>query len=286
MKEFDYLEPAQLEQAVSQASGPSDEYRFMAGATALMLVMRQRIVNPQQIISLRKIQALRGLAFDAQQGLRIGALTTHREIAESPVIRQHYPVVAYMASIMANPQVRNQGTLGGNLCYGDSSTDPATCLISHQARLRLFSAQGYREVALQDFYLGFFETALRDGEILVEILLPVLPEKTSGLYERFRKTDAEHRPTMNLCLSWRPAGEGFGDLLATVGAATKTPQRLSALEQLMRSGEFLELGLDKVAEIAAASLDYIDDSRSSAVYRQRVTRVVLQRALYKLLEKK
>src|SRR5690606_23689520 len=149
MHNFNYLEPTSVEEASRLLTELEDEeVRFIAGGTALILTMRQRMVQPAHLISLGKIDRLRGIQFDPQRGLRIGALERHVDVARSSAVRQHFPMLADMAERVANPQVRNQGTIGGNLCYGDPSTDPPTCLLALNASVVLGSARGERVMPL------------------------------------------------------------------------------------------------------------------------------------------
>jgi aerobic carbon-monoxide dehydrogenase medium subunit len=135
MRDFDFLEPQSIMEASEMIASFGDRCRILAGGTALILVLRQRLVSPSHIVSLAKIRELRGITYDPLEGLRIGALTVHTDIARSPLVRQHFPMLADMASRLANPQVRNQGTLGGNLCFGDPATDPPSCLIALDAQV-------------------------------------------------------------------------------------------------------------------------------------------------------
>ena len=161
MRNFDYLEPSTTEEASRLLTEHEDEEALLiAGGTALTLTMRQRMLLPTHLISVAKIDRLHGIEFDPQTGLRIGAFSRHSDIARSPLVRQHYPVLASMAERVANPQVRNQGTIGGNLCYGDPSTDPPGCLLALNATVLLGSTQGERTMRLDEFMVDFFETCL------------------------------------------------------------------------------------------------------------------------------
>jgi CO/xanthine dehydrogenase FAD-binding subunit len=172
----------------------------IAGGTALMLAMRQRMLAPTHLISVAKIERLHGIDFDAAQGLRIGALARHSDVARSPLVRQHASVLASMATRVANPQVRNQGTMGGNLCYGDPSTDPPGCLMALDAQVVLGSARGERVLSMQEFLLDYFVTALEPDELVLEIRVPPLAAGTTGVYTRYLRTAAEHRPLVSVAL--------------------------------------------------------------------------------------
>src|SRR5690606_33120113 len=186
MRDFHYLEPTSVEEASRMLAELEDEEpRVSAGGTALILTMRQRMLRPTHLVSLAKVDRLRGIEFDARSGLRIGALSRHADIARSPLVRQHFPVLASMAERVGNPQARNQRTIGGNLCYGDPSTDPPACLLALDATVVLGSTRGERTMPLEEFIVDYFETALEPDEVLVEIRVPPLPAGASGIYSRF-----------------------------------------------------------------------------------------------------
>ena len=137
MRDFDFLQPTSIAEASRMLADLGDDCRVMAGGSALMLAMRQRMLTPSHIVSIARLDALRGISFDAREGLRIGALSRHCDVARSPLVQQHYPMLAAMAAQVANPQVRHQGTIGGNLCYADPATDPPSCLLALDARVTL-----------------------------------------------------------------------------------------------------------------------------------------------------
>ena len=160
MHDLDYLEPASLAEASRIAADLGDNARFIAGGTALMLALRQRMLRPSHLVSLSRLAPLRGIEVDAQGALRLGALSLHNEVAASPLVRQHSPMLADMAARVANPQVRNQGTLGGNLCYADPSTDPPGCLLALDARVLLASHCGVLELPMGEFFVNYFTTGI------------------------------------------------------------------------------------------------------------------------------
>jgi carbon-monoxide dehydrogenase medium subunit len=208
MHDFEFLEPATVAEASRLLAELGEDGRVIAGGTALMLGMRQRMLAPTHLVSLARIGALRGLDFDPVRGLRLGALVRHAELAASPLVLCHYPVLAGMAQRMANPQVRNQGTVGGNLCYADPSTDPPGCLMALGAQIVLASVRGERVLDIEDFLVDYYATALEGDEIVSEIRVPPMGDGADlrrGVYTRFLRTAAEHRPSAAMrAWSWAP----------------------------------------------------------------------------------
>lgn len=285
MRDFQYLEPTSVEEASRMlAEFEDDEPRLSAGGTALILTMRQRMLQPTHLISLARIDRLRGIDYDAEGGLRIGALSRHADIARSHLVRRHYPVLASMAERVANPQVRNQGTLGGNLCYGDPSTDPPACLLALDASVVLGSARGERTLLLEEFIVDFFETALEPDEVLVEIRVPPMPAGATGIYNRFLRTAAEHRPLVSVALVARREGAACHDARLAVGASTPMPMRLRRAEAFLQGRAVTAAVAAEAADIVAQDIEPISDSRGSAEFRRDMVRAVARRTLCELFE--
>ncbi len=279
MRDFDFMEPTSVAEASRMLADWGDDCRVIAGGTALMLAMRQRMVMPTHLVSLGQVSALRGISCTPQQGLRIGALSTHHEVARSPLVQQQVPMLASMAARVANPQVRSQGTLGGNLCYADPSTDPSACLLALGAQVVLGSVRGERVVEMAEFLVDYFVTALEPDEVVVEIRVP-LPEPGSvGSYTRFLRTAAEHRPLVNVSLVARREGARCLDARLVVGASTPIPARLPRAEAFLAGKTVTWAVADEAAALAASDMLALSDSRGSEEYRRDMARVVTRRSI-------
>lgn len=284
MRDFDFLTPASLAEASSMLAEHGDDCRVMAGGTALMLAMRQRMVNPTHVISIAGIEALRGISFDPRAGLRIGALERHGDIARSPLVLQHCPVLAEMAAQVANPQVRHQGTIGGNLSYADPSTDPPGCLMALDASIVLNSSRGQRVLAIREFFVDFFLTALEPDELVVEIRVPPLPANGAGRYARFLRTAAEHRPMASVTFFAQREGRRCLSARLAVGASTPIPTRVERAEEFLVS-RVVDLDVAaEVARIVAEDIRAISDARGSEEYRRDMVDVIVRRTIAGLFE--
>lgn len=282
MRDFDFLQPASVAEASRMLAELGDDARVMAGGTALLLALRQRMVAPSHVVSVAKIEALRGIAFDEKNGLRIGALVKHAELARSPLVQQHYPVLAAMAAQVANPQVRNQGTLGGNLCYADPATDPPGCLLAHGAHVVLGSARGERVLPLEEFLVDYYTTALEPDELVVEVRVPPPASDASGAYTRHLRTAAEHRPLASVALLTRRDGAVCHEARLVVGASVVVPRRLERAEEFLR-GKTVTLDVAaEAAEIVAEDIAAISDARGTEDYRRAMVRVVARRTIANL----
>ncbi|GAA4328219.1 xanthine dehydrogenase family protein subunit M [Variovorax defluvii] len=282
MHDFEFLEPRTVAEASRMLADLGDECRVMASGTALLLAMRQRMVTPSHVVSALRLDGLHGIEFDSQQGLRIGALVKHAELARAEVVRRHYPVLAAMAAQVANPQVRNQGTLGGNLCYADPATDPPGCLMAHGAQVVLASARGERTLPMEEFLVDYYVTALEPDELLVAIRVPPPQPGTDGRYTRFMRTAAEHRPLASVSLVARREGALCREARLVVGASVPIPGRLARAEAFLRGKTIDPMVAAEAADIVAADIDPISDNRGCADFRRDMVRVVCRRTIAEL----
>lgn len=283
MHDFDYLEPRSIVEASHMLAEHRDSCRMMAGGTALMLALRQRMVAPSHIVSLRKIGDLRGITYDERVGLRIGALTLHAELSRSPLVCAHFPMLADMASRLANPQVRNQGTVGGNLCYADPATDPPSCLMALDAAVVLSSARGERILKVEDFVVDYYVTALAPDELVSEIRIP--PSAfNAGYHARFLRTAAEHRPLVNLAVCLKKRADVCEDIRMVVGAATRTPVRLRKTQTFLKGKTITKTSAADAADLAVTEVDPISDIRGDADFRRDMIRVVCRRTIEGLFD--
>jgi len=284
MRELDFLEPATVAEASRIAADLGDGARFIAGGTALLLALRQRLLSPSHLVSLARLAPLRGIAVDAQGALHIGALSLHADIAASLTVQRHAPMLAAMAAQVANPQVRNQGTLGGNLCYADPSTDPPGCLLALDARVQLASHRGLRELPLADFLVDYFTTALEPDELVQAIIVPPLPDASRGRYDRFLRTAAEHRPMVSVAALVQVERGLCRGARIVVGAAVPVPARLAEAEACLVGQAPSRERIDAAARAAAEAITPLDDLRGNADYRRAMVEVQLRRSLAALFD--
>ena len=279
MRDFDFLQPTTASEASRMLADLGDECRVMAGGTALMLVMRQRMLNPSHIISVQKIPELQGITWDNTSGLRIGALSRHTDIAQSELVRQHHPMLAQMAAQVANPQVRNQGTIGGNLCYGDPSTDPPGALMALGAHVILASARGERVLSMQEFLLDYFSTAIAPDELVLAVHVPPAAGHTQALYTRFKRTAAEHRPLASVSAVAQLRQGVCTQARLVVGASVAVPRRLEQAEQFLEGRRLDADTIEQAARLVADGIEPISDLRGSADYRREMVRIITKRTL-------
>jgi carbon-monoxide dehydrogenase medium subunit len=193
-------------------------------------------------------------------------------------------MLASMASRVANPQVRNQGTLGGNLCYADPATDPPGCLLALDAHVVLANRQGDRVLPIADFFVDYYTTALEPDELLTEILVPPPPDGAMGLYNRHLRTAAEHRPLVSVALIARQIGGVCAEARIAIGASTPIPTRVTRAEAFLAGKTVTRDTVAEAAAIVAEDINTLSDARGDAEYRRDMVRLIARRSLAQLFD--
>lgn len=278
IKDFEYFAPKTLEEALALLDKYRDECKVICGGQSLLILMRQGLVAPEYLIDIKGISELNYINHDVKEGLRIGALTTHRAIEKSPVMKNGYSVLAEMEHRLASIQTRNWGTIGGNLCHGDPAGDPAPVLIALKATLKMAGLNGERTVAAEDFTLDYFETALDPGELLAEIQVPVPPPHTGTAYTKFNVIESD-LATVGVAVSVTlSAGNGIcDDVRIALGASAPTPMRAKQAEEVLRGKKITDDLLREAGSVASTEAEPLSDIAASAEYRQELVKVLVAR---------
>jgi aerobic carbon-monoxide dehydrogenase medium subunit len=260
-----WLAPATLGEALELRAERGAGATVLAGGTFLGILINEGFVSPDALLSLGRVAELDGISVKKGE-LRLGAMTTHRAVERSQVVRVGWPVLARAFSLVASPRVRNQATVGGVLADADYASDPPAVLAALGARAVLRSPRGQREVGVGELILGHYETSIAEDELLVEVCVPPCPER--AVYRKFRSRSSEDRPCVAVA-----AVRGETGLRVVVGAVAGTPQEVP---------EACALGPEAAADIArryAEEIEPISDSRGSSGYRRRVIEVEVRRAV-------
>jgi carbon-monoxide dehydrogenase medium subunit len=277
IRDFEYFAPKTLKEALTLLDKYGDDCKIIGGGQSLLILMRQGLVAPQYLISIKGLSELSYIK-DTKEGLNIGALTTHRAIEKSPVIQKKFSVLAEMEQRLASIQTRNWGTIGGNLCHGEPAGDPAPVLIALKATLTIASLKGERNMAVEDFSLDYFEVALKHGELLTEIQLPAAPPYTGTAYTKFNVIQSD-LATVGVAVSIT-LGSGDGicqDIRIALGASAPIPMRAKQAEEVLRGKKITENLLQKAGEVASTEAQPISDIAASEEYRRELVRVLVAR---------
>ncbi len=285
MVKFDYIEPQSLGEACGLLERHGDEAKVIAGGTALLIWMRLRLLNPRVVISLGKIPDFDTIHFDPKEGLRIGAGARHREIEMSPVVRNHYPLLYETFRKVAQPRIRNMGTIGGNLCQGDPLTDPGTSLMVLDAELTLVSRNGQRTLPVEKFFVDYYQTDIRPEEILTEIHVPPPIQGQSWAHIKFLPRSLEDFATVGVALTLRGQGSRCEDIRLALNSVAPTIFRAKRAEEILRDQEIRNDSVHRMAETAAEEADPMDDNRGSAEYKRELIKVLVRRATEEALQR-
>jgi carbon-monoxide dehydrogenase medium subunit len=277
MRRFDLIEPITLEEACSVIVDNGDA-KVIAGGTALLTLIKHGLFVPKILVNLKKIKAASEISFDPQAGLRIGALAAIYDIEASPLVRQHYPVLAEACHVVANIRIRNMATLGGNVAHGDYQSDPPTVLVALDAAVELLSRAGRRQIKLADFLKGSYETALEPGELISALIVPPAG-RLRGTYTKFTTGSSEERPCVGIAALASMDNDICVELRLAIGAVSPKPMRFKSGESMARGEKLTAELIERIASDAGQSVDPIEDLRGTAAYKRHVVHVLVRRAL-------
>lgn len=282
MISFAYEEPATLDAALQILTNRGDEAKVIAGGTALVNLMKQRLVQPAYLVSLRSIGGLDGISRNGE--LHLGALSTHRSIEISPLVRAHAPMLSEMFHQVASVRIRNIATVGGALAHADPNQDTPPALIALDARIHTRSPRGDREIPAERFFTGYYETVLEPDELVTEVIVPAQPASSAAAFIKFLPQTQDDYATVSAAVRVTLTEGRISDLRVAAGSVGQTPLRLTAVEAAIR-GEHLEPGLfSDATPLAAQGVDPTSDFRGSAAYKRAMTVIFVRRALERAAE--
>jgi aerobic carbon-monoxide dehydrogenase medium subunit len=280
---FTIDQPASLGEASEMLLAYGEEGVAYAGGTELLLAMKQAGLRYRHLVDIKTIPGLNAIE-ERDSTVRIGALATHWVLERSSLLQARLPALVELEAHVANTRVRATGTLGGNLCFAEPHSDPATLLLCMEARLHAVGPQGRRDLSIEDFLAGPYEVALEQGELLEAISVPFLRPGQRAMYRKFQ---VHERPMLGLALVLDLA-EGPGqirEVRVAIGSASPTPRRSRAAESLLAgAASSVERQLDEAADILADEAELLDDLEGSAEYKRHLVHVYLRRA-YQALTK-
>jgi carbon-monoxide dehydrogenase medium subunit len=271
---FDYLRPATVEDAVAALAEAGEEAKVLAGGHSLLPVLRLRLAAPTLLVDLGGLAQLRGARLDGDT-LVLGAMTTHAEVASSPVVASAAPLLAQAAATVGDRQVRHRGTLGGSLAHADPAGDLPTVAVALDAELVLAGPGGRRTVPAREFFVDYFTTALRPDELLVEVRVPQLPGWGTH-YEKVNRT-AQAWATVAVAAAVHRENGTITQARVALTNMGPTPVRAVAVEQAL-AGRAVDT-IAAAAGRAAEGTSPATDTTASADYRRHLVTVLTRRAL-------
>jgi len=275
--DFTYLQPGSVKEALAMLAEHKDECKIICGGQSLLIVMRQGLVQVDYLIDIKRLDELNYIKYDDQAGLRIGATTTHRTIEKSDVIAKKYPVLADMEEKLASIQVRNWGTIGGNLAHADAAGDPAPVLTALNATVKVGSAKGERTIRLEEFYTDLFETAMEPGEIVLEVQVPVPLPKTGTAYKKFNLLESDQGIVAVAVSVTLNADDTCKDARVVLGNAAPTSIRAKKTEAVLVGKKLTDALFEKAGEAASEECEPVGDIHASEEYRRHLVGVLTKR---------
>ena len=281
---FEYLRPKTVPEAVAMLQQHGDEAKILSGGQSLIPMMKLRLARPGVLIDINRIS---GLSYVKEEGgyLKIGGLTREAEMESSPLVRSKYPILLDTAHVIADPQVRNMATVGGNLAHGDPANDHPATMVTLGAQVIATGPKGERVIPIEDFFVSLFATALQHEEILTEIRIPVPAARSGGAYFKLERKVGDFATAAvaaQLTLDEKGVCQSVGIGLTNVGP---TPVKARKAEEFLRGKKPDESNIAQAAQLAADESTPSPDLRGPVEYKKGLVKELTKRALTRALER-
>jgi aerobic carbon-monoxide dehydrogenase medium subunit len=274
---FELHRPRSVEEATELLDRYGDDAAFYCGGTELLLLLKLGFSAFGHLVDLKRIEELEGIRLE-NGDLVVGASVTHRELERSDLVRERLPALATMERGVANLRVREVGTLGGNLCFSDPHSDPATFLLALDAVVECRRGrEPSRRIPISEFVIGPYQTSLRAGEVLTSVRIPVPPEHAVAAHAKF---SFHERPTATVACLARVADRRVAEARIAVGSVGARPVRANAAERAVTGAPVDELDgglLEEAGDLAAEAAAPVDDATGSSDYKAQLVRVLVGR---------
>jgi carbon-monoxide dehydrogenase medium subunit len=279
---FEYLRPRSIREAVELLRRHGEDAKLLAGGQSLVPMMKLRVARPKYLIDIHRIAGLNYIR-EEEDSICVGATTRHVEIEHSSLILEKLPMLAQAAGEIGDAQVRNRGTIGGGLAEADPVGDYGPVALALDARMKCVRPSGVREIPAAEFFTFAYTTALEPDEILMEIIFPLSPKGSTGVYHKLEKVAGDFAiaaAAVQLDLDKSGACTAIGIGVSGGGAV---PQKASAAENLLRDKRIGPELIDQAAQIIQDDAEPIEDLRGSAEYKKKVLGAVVRRAIAEAL---
>ncbi|MBS1978594.1 MAG: xanthine dehydrogenase family protein subunit M [Bacteroidetes bacterium] len=281
---FDYSSPTSIQEALNLLKKHGDDAKILAGGHSLIPMMKLRLATPAHLIDINSIP---GLSYIKEEGgfLKIGALTREAMLEESDIIRNKYPIFTDASKLIADPQVRNMGTVGGNIAHGDAANDHPAVMIALRAQVIITGLQGTRTVPIDEFFHGFYSTAVQAGEILTEIQVPTPPKGTGSAYHKLERKVGDYA-TAGVAIQITVDGSGkctaAGIGLTNVNA---TPMRAKRSEDALIGKKLDDNAINQAAHFAALDCNPSKDLRGDEDFKRAMVQTLTKRMIQKAVSR-
>jgi carbon-monoxide dehydrogenase medium subunit len=273
---FDYLAATTVDEAIQALSQAGDDGKILAGGQSLLPVLRLRLATPTMLVDLNKISELRGVRDDGD-AIVVGAMTTHHDVINDPLVREHAALLALATKTVGDPQIRHRGTLGGALVHADPAGDLPAPVVALDAEMVIVGPGGRRTVPAAEFFVDLFTTAVGPDEVLVEVRIP---KKTGwgAHYEKFQRV-AQAWAIVAVAAAVRTEGGSIAEARVALTNMATTPVRASGVEQALVGQPATAESIRAAAQHAAEGTSPMSDGNADADYREHLARVLTGRAV-------
>jgi CO/xanthine dehydrogenase FAD-binding subunit len=277
--DFEYLPAATVGEALDLLSQhKDDDYKIIAGGQSLNTAMKHRLIAPEYIIDIKGVSDLDYIQFDEKEGLKIGALATHRSLEKSQIVREKYPMLCEMEENVASVETRNWGTVVGDLCNADPAVDPAPPLIALDAKITVASKGEKRTVAAEEFALDFFETTIQPGEMATEIRIPALPPHTGAYFTKYAQMLGDYAlASVAVLITLDKKKEVCANARIGLAGVANAPVRAKKAEEVLKGKKITEALLAEAAEVVKTEISPVSGIEGSADYKRELAGTLLKR---------
>lgn len=283
-QQFNYESPGTLQEAISLLQKYGEDAKILSGGHSLIPMMKLRFASPEYVID---INGISGLSYIKEEGgiIKLGALTREAEIEHSDLLKKHFPIFSDVTKLIADPQVRNRGTIGGNLAHGDAANDHPAAMLALNATIIATGAGGVRSIPIDEFFFGFYQTALQHGDILTEIQIPVPPKGTGNAYHKLERKVGDYATAgvaVQITIDSKGLCTAAGIGLTNVNA---TPLRAVRSQQALIGKPISDATIAEAAQFASEDCNPSSDLRGSEEYKRHIVSVLVTRMIHKAVER-
>jgi carbon-monoxide dehydrogenase medium subunit len=279
---IEYERASSVENAIELLEQYGSETRILAGGHSLLPMMKLRLANPERLIDINELEELSYIR-ESDGEIRIGAMTRHRELLESELLAKHFPIFIDAEEVIADPPVRNRGTIGGSLAQADAAEDLSAVCSALKANVVIAGSGGERVVSMEDFHVGPYVTAIEDAEILTEIRLPLRPGGGSA-HEKIERRAGDWAIVAVSAALWLEGGR-IADAGVALSAAGPTTVHATRSEELLRGKDPSEELFSEAGALASEDCSPIADGRGPVDYKRHLAGVLTKRALWRAADR-
>ena len=280
---FEYFTPGTLDEAISLLKKYGDEAKILSGGHSLIPMMKLRFATPEYLVDINEIPGLDYIK-EEEGFLKIGALTREVALEDSELIRSKYPVLLDTAKMIADPQVRNLATIGGNLAHGDAANDHPATMLALNASIIITGSEGERQVSINDFFQGFYTTALASDEILTEIRIPIPTDGSGGAYTKLERKVGDYA-TAGVAVQLSVDNGNCTYIGIGLTNVNSTPMRALGSEQVLMGQQINDELIIQAAALASQDCNPTADLRGDEEYKRAMVGVLTKRTIKKALNR-